>query len=145
MIRLFQSLAFVLLASIAFQMQAAENKPFAEQKVVLQIRDADPTKQTLVLNVASNLIKAYGPDKVDVEIVAFGPGLRLMFADNHNTGRITGLSDNGVRFAACGNTRKKMTKQLGKEPSLNSNATVVPAGVVRIIDLVNEGYILVKP
>ena len=68
-----------------------------------------------------------------------------MFADNHNTGRITGLSDNGVRFAACGNTRKKMTKQLGKEPSLNSNATVVPAGVVRIIDLVNEGYILVKP
>ena len=145
MIRLFQSLAFVLLASIAFQMQAAENKPFAEQKVVLQISDADPTKQTLVLNVASNLIKAYGPDKVDVEIVAFGPCLRLMFADNHNTGRITGLSDNGVRFAACGNTRKKMTKQLGKEPSLNSNATVVPAGVVRIIDLVNEGYILVKP
>ena len=56
-----------------------------------------------------------------------------------------GLNDNGGRFAACGNTRKKMTKQLGKEPVLNSNATVVPAGVVRIVDLVNEGYILVKP
>jgi intracellular sulfur oxidation DsrE/DsrF family protein len=38
-----------------------------------------------------------------------------------------------------------MTKALGKEPSLNGNATVVPAGVVRIVDLVNEGYILVKP
>lgn len=147
MIKLSQSLVLVLLTSIMFQSNvlAADDKPFAEQKVVLQISDADPTKQTLVLNVANNLVKHYGPDKVDVEIVAFGPGLRLMFDDNHNKGRISGLSDNGVRFAACGNTKKKMTQQLGKEPVLNSNATVVPAGVVRIVDLVNEGYILVKP
>ena len=146
MIKLLQSLMLVMLTSIIFQVNAASaDKPFAEHKVVLQISDADPTKQTLVLNVANNLIKAYGPDKVDVEIVAFGPGLRLMFDDNHNKGRISGLTDSGVRFAACGNTRKKMAKQLGKEPTLNSNATVVSAGVVRIIDLVNEGYTLVKP
>ena len=146
MIKLLQSLLLVMLASIAFQANAAEgDKPFAEHKVVLQISDADPTKQTLVLNVASNLIKAYGPDKVDVEIVAFGPGLRLMFDDNHNRGRISGLTDNGVRFAACGNTLKKVSKNLGKTPALNSNATEVPAGVVRIVDLVNKGYILVKP
>ena len=79
MIKLMQSLFLVMLASIVFQANAApEDKPFAEHKVVLQISDADPTKQTLVLNVANNLMKAYGsPDKVDVEIVAFGPGLRL--------------------------------------------------------------------
>ena len=147
MIKLLQSLILVMLTSIVFQANAAEDdKPFAEHKVVLQISDNDPTKQTLVLNVANNLIKAYGgPDKVDVEIVAFGPGLRLMFDDNGNKGRINGLTENGVRFAACGNTRKKMTKQLGKAPTLNSNATVVPAGVVRIIELVDEGYTLVKP
>ena len=99
MIKLLQSLALVMLAGIVFQTNAlAADKPFAEQKVVLQISDADPTKQTLVLNVANNLIKHYGPDKVDVEIVAFGPGLRLMFDDNHNKGRISGLTDNGVRF-----------------------------------------------
>ena len=40
---------------------------------------------------------------------------------------------------------KKMTKILGEAPKLNSNATQVSAGVVRIIDLVNDGYILVKP
>jgi intracellular sulfur oxidation DsrE/DsrF family protein len=95
--------------------------------------------------VASNLIKHYGPDKVDVEIVAFGPGLRLMFADNVNVGRIDGLNDNGVRFAACGNTLKKMTKLLGKEPALNSHAVHVDAGVVRILDLTGQGYQLVKP
>ena len=80
------------------------DKPFANTKIVLQISDADPTKQTLVLNVASNVVKAYGQDKVDVEIVAFGPGLRLMFDDNHNKDRISGLSDSGVRFAACSNS-----------------------------------------
>jgi intracellular sulfur oxidation DsrE/DsrF family protein len=147
MIKLLQSLLLVTLASIVFQANAAEDdKPFAEHKVVLQISDNDPTKQTLVLNVANNLIKAYGgPDKVDVEIVAFGPGLRLMFDDNGNKGRINGLADSGVRFAACGNTRKKMTSQLGHEPKLNSQANVVPAGVVRIIELVDQGYTLIKP
>jgi intracellular sulfur oxidation DsrE/DsrF family protein len=141
-----QSLLIIMLTSILFQASAAsEDKPFAEHKVVLQISDADPTKQALVLNVANNLMKAYGPDKVDVEIVAFGPGLRLMFDDNGNKGRISGLTDNGVRFAACANTKKKMTSQLGHEPRLNSQATVVPAGVVRIIELVDSGYTLIKP
>ena len=136
----------VLLANtLAISAHAAEEKPFAEKKVVLQISDADPSKQTLVLNVASNLIKFYGPDKVDVEIVAFGPGLRLMFADNANAGRIDGLDQSGVRFAACNNTIAKMTKLLGKEPVLNSHAVHVDAGVVRILDLVAQGYTLVKP
>lgn len=124
---------------------APEAKPFAEKKVVLQISDADPTKQTLVLNVAGNLIKHYGADKVDVEIVAFGPGLRLMMAGNSNTGRIQSLSTEGVRFAACGNTIKKFTQLLDEEPKLNANSYVVPGGAVRIIDLVSQGYVLIKP
>lgn len=126
--------------------QAAEDKPFAEKKVVLQISDEDSYKQTLVLNVAANLVKHYGPDKVDVEIVAFGPGLRLLFADNSNAGRIDGLaSSSGVRFSACSNTLSKFTNLLGSEPALNSNATRVSAGVVRIIDLVDQHYTLIKP
>lgn len=122
-----------------------ESKPFAEHHVVLQISDEDPGKQTLVLNVANNLMKAYGADNVDVEIVAFGPGLRLLFAENANGDRIAGLASSGVRFAACGNTLKKMTSLLGEEPKLHADATVVSAGVVRIIELVGQGYVLVKP
>jgi len=135
-------MAFGLYSSLV---NAAEEKPFAEQRVVLQISDADPDKQTLVLNVASNLIKHYGPDKVDVEIVAFGPGLRLMFADNVNVGRIKGLDSSGVRFAACGNTISKMTKLLGSEPEMNPLAGRVQAGVVRILELTGKGYTLIKP
>ena len=152
MFRLFQKQALLLLAMLSFGLATAANaaeiksdKAFADKKVVLQISDGDPFKQTLVLNVANNLIKAYGVDKVDVEIVAFGPGLRLMLDDNHNKPRISGLASNGVRFAACGNTLKKMTKVLGKEPALNANATQVGGGIVRIMDLVDAGYVLVKP
>ena len=136
-----------MLTSIAFQVNAAtEDKPFAEHKIVLQISDADPTKQTLVLNVANNLMNAYGgPDSVDIEIVAFGPGLRLMFDDNGNKGRISDLTNNGVRFAACGNTIKKMTSLLGHEPKMNNQASVVPAGAESIVELNDLGYTQLKP
>ena len=128
----------------AAQVSAADDS-LADKKVVLQISDPNPFKQTLVLNVAGNLIKHYGPDLVDVEIVAFGPGLRLLFADNANKGRVKSLAANNVKFSACGNTLKKMTNLLGEKPVLNANAKVVPGGAVRIIDLVADGYTLIKP
>ena len=124
---------------------AQEENPFAEHKFVLQISDMDPSKQTLVLNVASNIIKHYGPDKADVEIVAFGPGLRLLFGENSNAGRIDGLTQSGVRFAACQNTINKMSSTLGRDLVLNKNAKVVPGGIVRIKELVDQDFTLVKP
>lgn len=135
-----------LLLGAGLDAHASESKPFAEHKVVLQISDEDPAKQTLVLNVASNLIKHYGADKVDVEVVAFGPGLRLLFAENTNSGRIGGLADSaGVRFAACDNTVAAVTRQLGRAPTLSPHASHVSAGVVRIMDLTGQGYTLIKP
>lgn len=118
---------------------------FAEQKIVLQISDPNPFKQTLVLNVANNLLKYYGPDRVALEIVAFGPGLRLLFEENNNKGRIKSLVDNGVRFSACKNTIRNMGKKLGHPPALNPVAKKVDAGVVRIVELMDKGYKLIKP
>ena len=124
---------------------AQEEKPFAEHKFVLQISDMDPSKQTLVLNVANNILKAYGTDQVDVEIVAFGPGLRLLFEDNSNTGRIDGLANSGVRFFACQNTINNMSNILGTPVKVNSHASSGKCGIVRIKELVDQGYMLAKP
>jgi intracellular sulfur oxidation DsrE/DsrF family protein len=137
------AVAAALIFSMAGTVHAAGD--FAEAKVVLQISDPNPFKQTLVLNVANNLVKHYGPDRVAVEIVAFGPGLRLLMKDNANKGRIQSLVGNGVKFSACNNTIKNFAKKLGEEPKLNPNAVRVSAGVVRIVDLVKQGYTLVKP
>ena len=135
-----------LLASPFIGTQAiAAGKSLADAKVVLQISDPNPFKQTLVLNVANNLIKHYGQDSVEIEIVAFGPGLRLLFAENVNKGRIASLAGSGVTFSACANTTRNMGKVLGHPPALNPKAVSVSAGVVRIMDLTKKGYTLIKP
>jgi intracellular sulfur oxidation DsrE/DsrF family protein len=142
-------LGTLLVALCAFAIPQAsvaqEEKPFAEHKFVLQISDMDPSKQTLVLNVAGNILKAYGPDQADVEIVAFGPGLRLLFEENSNSGRIDGLVDSGVRFFACQNTITNMSRILGTPVKINTHASSGKGGIVRIKELVDQGYMLAKP
>lgn len=142
-IKSFAILMAVALSLVGFNAQAKE---FAEQKIVLQVSDA--ASQTLALNVATNIVKHYGQDQVDVEIVAFGPGLGLMVdsKENKNKDRITGLAGSGVKFSACGNTIAKATKKnKGKAPKLHAKASVVPAGVIRIVELQDNGYKLIKP
>ncbi|MEW5769043.1 MAG: DsrE family protein [Pseudomonadota bacterium] len=125
--------------------RAADGGGLADYKYVLHISEGSEEKQTLILNNASNLLEAYPPGAVDIEVVAYGPGLRLMFADNVNAQRLDSLSQSGVRFSACGNTLKGMAKQLGYTPELNKVAKVVPGGIVRIGELAKQGYIYVKP
>lgn len=126
-------------------LMAQDEKPFAEHKFVLQISDMDPAKQTLVLNVAGNILKAYGQDQADVEIVAFGPGLRLLFDENANSGRIDSLADSGVRFFACENTIRNMSNKLTTPIKVNAHASSGKGGIVRIKELTDQGYLLVKP
>jgi len=137
--------SLVLLLAMAFIFPVSAANDFAEEKIVIQISDPDPLKQTQVLNVANNLIKHYGKNKVSIEIVAFGPGLRLLFKENVNSDRINSLTTDEVTFSACKNTIAAITKKLGHAPVLHSDAKPVAAGVVRIIDLVNQGYKLIKP
>src|SRR5665213_3849877 len=58
------------------------DKPFAEHRIVLQLSDNDPRKQSLVITVAYNLLKIYDPHQIAIEIVAFGPGIDLLRTDN---------------------------------------------------------------
>ena len=80
------------------------DKPFAEHKLALQLSDNDPKKEGLVISVAYNLLKFYGPDKVAIEVVTFGPGIDLLKADNPNRTLVDSLVAQGVRFDVCGNT-----------------------------------------
>jgi len=133
------------LPSFAAQAEAPIPDTFAEHKIVLQISDSNPFKQTLVLNVAGNLQRYYGADNVDIEIVAFGPGVRLMFDGNTNTHRINILMDAGIRFSACHNTITNMAKKLGYTPKIQKNVGIVPAGAGRILQLNAAGWQILKP
>jgi len=122
--------------------QAPEDKPFAEHFAVFHISTGDEFAQKLVLNNAQNLANFYGPDKVDIEIVAYGPGLRTLFKVNVFSKRIQQMSDAGITFSACANTMKGMGRDTA---SLNKVAKVVPGGVVRIMELQEAGWTYIRP
>ena len=70
--------------SIAAEYTALSEHPFAEHRLALQLSDDDAKKQELAPSVANNLLKFYGPDKIAIEVVAYGPGIALLMADSAN-------------------------------------------------------------
>jgi intracellular sulfur oxidation DsrE/DsrF family protein len=121
------------------------DKPFAEHRIVLQLSDNDPKKQSLVISVAYNLLKLYDPDKVAIEVVAFGPGIDLLFPDNANRQRIESLVAQGVKFDICLNTVDTIERETGKRPQYIPAAIPVQVGVGQILSLTENGYTLVRP
>jgi intracellular sulfur oxidation DsrE/DsrF family protein len=121
------------------------DKPFAEHRIVLQLSDGDSKKQNLVLSVANNLIKAYGPDKIAVEVVAFGPGIDLLRTENASRARVESLIAQGVSFDVCVNTLDTIERETGKRPAIIPSATPVQVGVGQILSLTENGYTLVRP
>jgi uncharacterized protein len=121
------------------------DKPFAEHKIVLQLSDGDARKQALVLSVANNLLKAYDPDKVAIEVVAFGPGIDLLFTDNERRKQVESLIAQGVRFDICLNTVDTIERETGKRPDFIPAATPVQVEVGQILFLSESGYTLVRP
>ena len=118
---------------------------FVEHRLTLQISDAGEAKQSAVLNVAFNVLKSIGPDKVAIDVVAFGPGIDLLRDGNPNASRIRSLAAQGVRFDACMNTVETIERDTGKPYPLTAEAQKVEAGVVRIITLAEHGYTTVRP
>jgi intracellular sulfur oxidation DsrE/DsrF family protein len=149
--RLVVSIAMAVLAAamvgpLALAQQAAlPDKPFAEHRIVLQLSDSDPKKQGLVISVANNLLKFYDPDKVAIEVVAFGPGIDLLRPENANRKLVESLVAQGVRVDVCLNTVDTIERETGKRPDIIPAATPVQVGVGQILLLTENGYTLVRP
>jgi len=140
------ALLIVTSSTLARAQQAPlQDKPFAEHKVVLQLSDNDPKKQGMVISVANNLMKFYDPDKVAVEIVAFGPGIELLRPENPNRKLVESLVAQGARVDVCLNTVDTLERETGKRPDYIAAATPVQVGVAQILFLTENGYTLVRP
>lgn len=122
-----------------------EDQPFAEHFIALQLSDSDPKKQRLVLSVASNLQKAYGQDKIAIEVVAFGPGIDLLRAESENRSLVDSLITQGVRFDVCGNTLDTIEHETGQRPKINPHAIEVQVGVGQLLTLSEGGYTVIRP
>src|SRR3984893_7938749 len=95
--------------------------------------------------VAYNLLKAYDPDKVAIEVVTFGPGIDLLRPENANRKLVESLIAQGVRFDVCLNTVETVERETGKRPDIIPAASPVQVGVGQILSLTENGYTLVRP
>jgi len=140
-------IAFMLALSLFGGIAQADDSMKADgvKKVVIQVSTADETVQKIALNNAVNLQKALGPDGVEVEIVAYGPGLSLLTGKSQQSKRVPDLALQDIIFSACANTMKKIEKKTGKKPTLVEGVKIVPAGVLRIVELQEQGYSYIRP
>ena len=120
--------------------------------IAIQIDQNDPQMMNLVLNNATNVIEHYRAKNldVDVDIVAYGPGLHMLRADTSPVqDRIKHLKDmvfpGKIQFSACNNTKQGMEKAEGHPISIVADATIVPSGVVHLMELQEQGWSYVRP
>lgn len=114
----------------------------AKKKVVIQVSDADPKKWALALNNAANVQEDLGKENVEVEIVAYGPGLGMLKLESEVGERVKNALDEGVKVMACENT---MRKQKLSQGDMLPNLGYAKAGVVELIAKQAEGYAYIRP
>lgn len=124
-----------------------ERKP---HRLILQVNTNEAAMMNLALNNATNVAQYYQDlgEKVEIEVVTFGPGLHMLRDDTSPVkARITtiALSTPAISFKACGNTQSNMSKAENKEIALIPEATVVKSGVVRVMELQEKGWTYVRP
>ena len=131
------------------KMTTAANR-MQPHRLAVQVDVNDPATMNLALNNVSNVAQHYSEigQKVEIEVVAFGPGLHMLRDDTSPVkARIKSMSETmpNVAFSACGNTRENMTRAEAKDIPLISQANVVKAGVVRLVELQERGWSYLRP
>lgn len=128
---------------------AAEGKL---HRLAIHVDQNDPATMNLALNNATNVIEYYRDkgESADIEIVTYGPGLNMLRDDTSPVkDRITRIKElafpGKIQFSACENTRKGMEKKEGHTIPIMSDATSVPSGVVRLMQLQEEGWSYLRP
>jgi intracellular sulfur oxidation DsrE/DsrF family protein len=137
-------LLLMLSSMLMFSAQISADS-HTKNKIVIQVSTDDPRTQKIALNNAVNMQKLYGIDNIDIEIVAYGPGLGLMTTKSGQASRVTSLAMQDITFSACGNTMKKVASKTGKMPELLEGVGQVTAGVARIMELQQQGYAYIRP
>ena len=144
-------LVSVILMSMVFASAgfAADGKP---HHLAIHVDQNDPLVMNQALNNATNVIEYYRAknEDVDVDIVAYGPGLHMLRADTSPVqDRIKRLKDmvfpGKIQFSACNNTKQGMEKAEGHAISVVSDATIVPSGVVHLMELQEQGWSYIRP
>jgi intracellular sulfur oxidation DsrE/DsrF family protein len=135
-------IAAAAIAVATFAPAHAQQPAATRSKVVLQVSDADPAKWNLALNNAKNIQTDLGAANVDVEIVAYGPGIGMLKAESVVGNRVDEALAAGVKVLACENTMRN--QKLAKADMLGK-VGYVSSGVVEIMQRQQQGWAYIRP
>jgi intracellular sulfur oxidation DsrE/DsrF family protein len=141
----------VAVTGLLLPLAAANASHLAEHsrkhRVVYQLDDAGVDKARFVLRNLQNHIDGVGRQHLEaVELVVFGPALKTFVTkqmDPDIRQVLERLQTQGLVFGACGNTMKNFNLTLAQLPE---GAKPLPqGGVVRLMELQEQGYIYIRP
>ena len=144
--------AFAAALAISAVLAAPGHAAEKTHRIAFQVSANNPVVMNLVLNNVANVLAYYHNkgEKAQIEVVAYGPGLMMLREDKSPVkGRLKQIEKisfpSKVTFSACHNTMKAMEKKEGHAIQIVPEARVVPAGVVRLTQLQEEGWSYIKP
>lgn len=118
--------------------------------IAIQVNSDDAKTMNMALNNAVNVTRYYeaqGDDAV-IELVVYGPGLTMMIPDRspvEDRLNTMMLEYGNMSFSACGNTHRNWSQREGADIALIDGVSITPSGVVRLVELQEEGYAYVRP
>ena len=121
-----------------------------EHKIVIQVSGEDPGAMTVALGNAMNAKKYYDEkgEKLTVEIVTYGPGITMLRSDTSPVkDRIqeAKMSIPNLTLSMCANSRAATERREGKALVPIDGVQMVPAGIVRVVELQEMGYAYARP
>ena len=130
-------------AALAPSIVSAQIKSGAgKNKLVFQMSDADPARWDLALNNMRNVQVDLGEDDVELELVAYGPGIGMLKGDSPVAKGVAEALKTGAKVVACENTMKG--QKLGYADML-PNIGYAPSGVVELMRKQQQGYAYIRP
>ncbi len=131
-------LAFGLLLCVGSSLARAQSKV---HRVLFAVTSADEADWRLTMGNIRNLIAGMAPEAVEVEVVAYGPGLALVRKPSSVDAEIQALQTKHVRFVACENS---MHMQHVTAADLVDGVGSVPSGIIEVVKKQEQGWSYIK-
>ena len=110
-------------------------------RALFQVTDNDPARWNMILNNMQNLRDGVGGEPIEIELVAYGPGVIMLKADSSVKQRIAEAVKSGVTVNACEHTMHGMKLT---PADMLSEISYVPSGVVEVMRRQQQGWAYIR-
>jgi intracellular sulfur oxidation DsrE/DsrF family protein len=129
------------LLAATLPMLASAQAAAPKNRALFQVTDNDPGRWNLILNNMHAIREGVGSEGIEIELVAYGPGVLMLKGDSVVAPRIAEALKAGVRLNACQNTMQGM--KLSPAEML-PEIGYVPSGVVEVMRKQQQGWSYIR-